>query len=239
VHSGREVFEVVDHYGEIGDLGMFGGVAAAGDAYRYAVLRERCARRREDCELLPDARSRLAEILEVLHVAHAITGENGVVVRGLFRRGMPRRGGDPETIPLFDAQGRLYVAGQSGNNVLRYNGQTGTFIDEFVVAGSGGLSSPTSMTFGAGGHLYVSSGGDDSVKRYDTGGGFVGNFIAPGSGGLANPYGLAFGTDGDLFVVSQGTNSVLEYNGITGEPVGVFASGADGDNLFFMTFRNR
>ncbi|MEN8183083.1 MAG: hypothetical protein ABFS46_11170, partial [Myxococcota bacterium] len=103
--SGREVFDVVDHYGEIGDLGMFGGVAAAGDAHRYAVLRDGCARRREGCELLDDARERLAEILEVLHVAHAITGEHGVVARGLFRRGMPQRGGDPATVPLFDAVG--------------------------------------------------------------------------------------------------------------------------------------
>lgn len=103
--AGVPVFDVVEHYGEIGDLGMFGGVAAGGEALRYAVLRERCASLQEDCDLALDARTRVIEILEVLHVAHAITGENGVVVRGLFRRGMPRRGGDPATIPLADAEG--------------------------------------------------------------------------------------------------------------------------------------
>jgi hypothetical protein len=103
--SGRDVFDVVDHYGEIGDLGMFGGMAAAGDAFRYAVLRRSCHEQGLDCAEAEEARQRLLEILEVLHVAHAITGEHGVIVRGLFRRGMPRRGGDPETIPLIDAGG--------------------------------------------------------------------------------------------------------------------------------------
>jgi hypothetical protein len=103
--SGRDVFEVVDHYGEIGDLGMFGGMAAAGDAFRYAVLRQSCRERGLDCAEAEKARQRLLEILEVLHVARAITGEHGVIVRGLFRRGMPRRGGDPETVPLVDASG--------------------------------------------------------------------------------------------------------------------------------------
>jgi hypothetical protein len=103
--SGRDVFDVVDHYGEIGDLGMFGGVAAAGDAFRYAVLRDACAQTGRDCPSADAARQHLLGVLETLHVAHAITGERGVVVRGLFRRGMPRRGGDPETVPLLDAQG--------------------------------------------------------------------------------------------------------------------------------------
>jgi hypothetical protein len=88
--SGRDVFDVVDHYGEIGDLGMFGGMAAAGDAFRYAVLRRSCHEQGLDCAEAEEARQRLLEILEVLHVAHAITGEHGVIVRGLFRRG---RGG--------------------------------------------------------------------------------------------------------------------------------------------------
>jgi hypothetical protein len=101
--SGKDVFDVVDHYSEVGDLGMFGGLTAAGDAFRYASLRDACTR--PPCPEVETARSRVIQLLEVLHVAHAITGENGVVVRGLFRRGMPRRGGDPETIPLFDSNG--------------------------------------------------------------------------------------------------------------------------------------
>lgn len=39
--TGRHPYEVVDGFGEQGDLGMFGGVQAAGLAWRYVVLRDR------------------------------------------------------------------------------------------------------------------------------------------------------------------------------------------------------
>ncbi len=103
--SGLDVFDVVDRYGEEADLGMFGGVAAAGDAYRYAVLRQLCAVSSIDCALADAARLRVLDILEALHIAHAIVGEKGVVVRGLFLRGTPFTGGDPAEIPLTDASG--------------------------------------------------------------------------------------------------------------------------------------
>lgn len=32
----------------------------------------------------------------------------------------------------------LYVASNANNNILRYDGQTGAFLNEFVPAGSGG-----------------------------------------------------------------------------------------------------
>ena len=41
----------------------------------------------------------------------------------------------------------LLVSSASTNQVLRYNGATGAFVDAFVTAGSGGLQFPTSLTF--------------------------------------------------------------------------------------------
>ena len=67
---------------------------------------------------------------------------------------------------LFGRDENLYVAG-GFNAVLRYNGQTGAFIDEFVVSGSGGLSDPEALVFGPDENLYVSSRNTDSVFRYD------------------------------------------------------------------------
>ena len=53
--------------------------------------------------------------------------------------------------------GNLYVASQGSNEVLRYNGITGTFIDDFVTAGLGGLTWPTGLIFGPDENLYVAS----------------------------------------------------------------------------------
>lgn len=47
----------------------------------------------------------------------------------------------------FGIDGRLYVADTTNNRVLRFDGLTGAFIDEFV-SSSGGLSAPFNLTFG-------------------------------------------------------------------------------------------
>ena len=41
----------------------------------------------------------------------------------------------------------LLVVSETTGNVLRYNAQTGAFIDEFVSIGSGGLSAPGTLMF--------------------------------------------------------------------------------------------
>jgi hypothetical protein len=41
----------------------------------------------------------------------------------------------------------LYVGNTVSNNVLRYNGATGAFIDTFVSSGSGGLFAPSRLAF--------------------------------------------------------------------------------------------
>jgi len=48
----------------------------------------------------------------------------------------------------FGLDGNLYVVGTGNNGVLRYNGTTGAFIDNFIASGSGGLSSPQFMLSG-------------------------------------------------------------------------------------------
>src|SRR5262249_58595748 len=106
----------------------------------------------------------------------------------------------------------------------------------FIAAGSGGLSTPSSMILGSDGYLYVAANGSangSSVLRYNaTTGQFVSTFVTEGSGGLSNPgvqaIGMAFGPDGNLYVVSGGTNQVLEYNGSTGAFIKVFISAGSG-----------
>src|SRR5437879_4201716 len=49
----------------------------------------------------------------------------------------------------FGPDGNLYVANLgANNNILRFNGVNGAFIDVFVPAGTGGLGTPSAFTFG-------------------------------------------------------------------------------------------
>lgn len=59
----------------------------------------------------------------------------------------------------FRPDGNLYVVSLYTKKVVRFNGQTGEFIDIFVQPASGGLTAPTALVFGPDGHLYVNSVG--------------------------------------------------------------------------------
>jgi sugar lactone lactonase YvrE len=139
---------------------------------------------------------------------------------GVFATG-PING--PQTI-LFNG-GYMYVAIGATNQVLQFNATTGAYIGVFVSAGSGGLSSPSYMTFGPDGNLYVAS--SNGVLRYNgTTGAFLGIFVANGSGGLSGATGIAFDPSGSYFYVgSFGSGQVLKYNAQSGAYVGVAASG--------------
>ena len=104
--TGKHPYEILSDYGEYGDLGMFGGVQAAGDAYRYMVLRDTGAPAAE----VDAARTHLIRMMQGLHWYHQITGVPGVVVRGLRRitpepGDPPLPGTPPQTVPLFDGSG--------------------------------------------------------------------------------------------------------------------------------------
>jgi len=122
--------------------------------------------------------------------------------------------------------GHLYVASESNNRVLRYDGETLAFIDRFVwddpstptVDETGGLLGPTGLAFGPNGHLYVCGFDSDNVLRYDgETGAFFDEIVPAGSGGLNGPdAGMVFGPDGMLYVPSFWTNQVLRYDGARG-----------------------
>jgi sugar lactone lactonase YvrE len=145
-------------------------------------------------------------------------------------------------------QGTFLVSNTRGNNVLRFDGNTGNFLGEFIPPGSGGLSNPDTIVFGPDGNgddksdIYVASGGDpgnpaeptaSAVLRYDgITGAFIDKFVgdnpntaADETGGLSRPYGLAFGPDGNFYVSSFLSDQILRYNGKTGQFIDVFASG--------------
>jgi DNA-binding beta-propeller fold protein YncE len=77
--------------------------------------------------------------------------------------------------------GNLYTTNQIGppSNVLRFDGTTGAFLDDFVTAESGGLLTAWVLAFGPDGDLYLASldfyqPGVGAILRYD---GTTGTFI--------------------------------------------------------------
>jgi DNA-binding beta-propeller fold protein YncE len=77
----------------------------------------------------------------------------------------------------------LYVANEGTDEVLRYDGATGAFVDVFVAAGAGGLDGPAGMVFGPDGVLHVASVNNDQILRFDAEGAPLATIVdGPGSG---------------------------------------------------------
>ncbi len=146
----------------------------------------------------------------------------------------------------FGPDGNLYVSSADNSatstvpdQVLRFDGTTGAFLDVFVANGSGGLDNPNGLMFGPDGNLYVANTRGDAVNRYNgSTGAFIDAFVASGSGGLDAPNFLVFRPDGLLYVSSQFTHEVLRYSATTGAFVDrLFPAGAGGlDQPFGLSF---
>ena len=131
--------------------------------------------------------------------------------------------------PIIGPDGNLYLSGWNSDNVLRYNATTGAFIDTFVTAGSGGLSSAAGLAFGPDGNLYVASRLTSEVLRFNgTTGAFIDAFVTAASGGLNEAEGLTFGPDGNLYVSDYQNNAVYKYHGTTGAFQAVFVTSGSG-----------
>ena len=112
----------------------------------------------------------------------------------------------------FGPDGHLYV-NSNDNRILRFNGQTGIFLDSFIDSGGrGDLDGPTGFTFDSAGNLYVSSSNNNQVLRYSQDGTFEDVFVTANSGGLSGPKDLTFDSAGNLYVSSSNNNQVLRYS---------------------------
>jgi DNA-binding beta-propeller fold protein YncE len=111
----------------------------------------------------------------------------------------------------------LYVASGNNNNVQRFNGTNGTFLDSFVPTGTGGLNLPIGLLFGPDANLYVASFNNKKVARFSwTTGAYLGDFVTNGSGGLSGPNFMLFRPKGSLSspklsIARAGTNVVLSW----------------------------
>ncbi|HVK08634.1 MAG TPA: LamG-like jellyroll fold domain-containing protein, partial [Gemmataceae bacterium] len=102
---------------------------------------------------------------------------------------------------VFGPDGFLYVASGNSDQVLRFDAQTGAFVDVAFASGESGVmfDLPWALAFGPDDRLYVGGRRSNNVIRYDPATGEVTEFIQSG-GNVYCPAGLAFGPDGNLYV---------------------------------------
>lgn len=134
----------------------------------------------------------------------------------------------------------LYVAdtGFLRDRILRYDGLTGAFIEEYVTRSEGGMGKPYGMAFDSSGNLYVASYNTNEILKFDSNGDPVpgGPFIAAGTGGLANPRGITIGPDGLLYVANGATESILRFDPNTGAFVDNYTFNATIQLPYGLTF---
>ncbi len=128
----------------------------------------------------------------------------------------------------WGSNGHLFTPSWVDNNVTEWDA-TGALVRTLDAGGAAGLSTAAGAAFGPDGKLYVASGGNNKIVRYDvTTGSYVDTFISGGN--LSAPRGISFGQDftgdgiADLYVASSGNNKILQYDGVTGAYYGTFAT---------------
>jgi hypothetical protein len=142
-----------------------------------------------------------------------------------------------------DGISELYVASADTDEILRYDGGSGAFLDAFVSKGSGGLEAPVDLEFAPDGSLYVStlvlgSPENGKVLRYD---GLTGAFQEEIAHGLNGAHGLSW-HDGALYITTHFGNEVFKYDssgfnvfvpagsgGLDGARHALFGADANGD----------
>lgn len=139
------------------------------------------------------------------------------------------------SLAALKAEAALLVASRGSNQVLRYDDQTGAFIDVFI---SDGVDGPAYLTYGPDGNLYVADYYSSSVLRYSPEGKFIDVFIPPGSGGLVNPETIKFGSDGNLYVSGPYDPGLQRYDGKTGAYIDTVVATvpSTGNSLFSPDF---
>jgi len=128
---------------------------------------------------------------------------------------------DNPTKISFGPDSNLYVSqwGTTKNKVVRFNGATGVFIDEFTPS----LNLALGHAWDNDGNLYVACYGSKDVRKFDTNGNFSGVFTEAGH--LQGPTYLWFDESGNLFVEDWVLGSVIQFDANDGTFIKVFVSG--------------
>ena len=129
----------------------------------------------------------------------------------------PGSGGlsQPQSI-LFRASdaNNFLVASNATDSVLRYDGQTGAFLNAYVPSGGNGLSGPTGVVQDGNGNVYVASSNNSRILKYSgaLSGTFIPGYVVSSAVGLVNPTGMVVDSANALYVSSAGTNQILKFD---------------------------
>jgi sugar lactone lactonase YvrE len=106
----------------------------------------------------------------------------------------------------FGPDGLMYVASANNNRIMRFTA-SGTYVDDYVPAGSGGMAVLSRLVFGPNGDVYVSVGGTgaDPSHIYHFGTENEALFTVSLSAPFAEPVTVSYAT-ADGTAVSTGTN---------------------------------
>ncbi len=117
-----------------------------------------------------------------------------------------------------DSISELYVSSGLTDEVLVFNGATGSPLGPFVTAASGGLSGPHDMEFGPDGNLYVVRSntqliiGGEQVYRFNgTTGAFLDVIVPPGGIAPETSF-ITFDAQGNLLISSERAHKILKYS---------------------------
>lgn len=165
-YSGKHLYELVSGFEEYGDLGMFGGVPAAGMAFRYMVLKRDGVTGPE----LEMARAAVIRAAENLHVFLVVTGTPGVIARGI-RRLLPENpedpvvpGAIPELVPLQDEQGNALPQPKDNGTWRDDNSKGALPVGEWIWVDSASKDQWDGFVFGMAA-LYDAIKGDPDVDQ--------------------------------------------------------------------------
>ena len=131
----------------------------------------------------------------------------------------------------WDSNGDLYVSAWGTASIRKYDGDTGTYLGDFVSPGTGGLNGPLDNLFLPNGDMLVSSFNTGSIKHYDSDGDYIGDAIT----GLFGPQGLQMGPDGLLYVGDFGTGIIRRYDPKSLQLIDQFADATSTTNNFVFS----
>jgi DNA-binding beta-propeller fold protein YncE len=117
----------------------------------------------------------------------------------------------------------IYVNSRGTHSVKKYD-ETGNYLEDFIPAGSGGLSNPEDILFHPDGSVLITGFSNQFIKRFD---GITGNYLGNFSTGynLAGPSKMSIGPDSLIYVTQWGEsqNKVVRF-GLDGEFIDEFTS---------------
>jgi sugar lactone lactonase YvrE len=136
----------------------------------------------------------------------------------------------------------LLVSDFTGDQILRYDGTDGHFIDAFIPKGTGGAHAMEYMVLDSSGQNILVDGSDTfNVLRFSLVDGSPvpaprqsgAGFIRPHAGGLNGPEGIVYDPEGNVLVANQTAagGNILQYDPTIGQFLGVFLDAGAGDDL--------